>query len=105
LLFLLGESKSETAAQRLAIMTRTNDGFEIAQKDLDLRGPGELLGVKQHGADEERVLRLAQNMDVLLLAQKAADRLLSAGKKDGNAAIFDRAAAIYFARMREIASN
>lgn len=42
--FLLGEPN-----ERLQTLTQTNDGFEIAQKDLDLRGPGELLGTRQHG--------------------------------------------------------
>lgn len=42
--FLLGEPN-----ERLQTLTQTNDGFEIAQKDLDLRGPGEILGTRQHG--------------------------------------------------------
>ena len=42
-------SKSEEAMQRLEILNNSNNGFEIAQKDLEMRGPGELLGIRQSG--------------------------------------------------------
>ena len=47
--FLVADAKGETTRQRLGIMEQTNDGFVIAEKDLELRGPGEFLGYKQSG--------------------------------------------------------
>ncbi len=71
--FLLSRSKAETAKERLSILTQTQNGFEIAQKDLSMRGPGELLGQRQHGVSELKALMLAADMDVFYAAQKTAE--------------------------------
>ena len=68
---------SKTAKQRLAIMRETSDGFKIAAKDLELRGPGEVLGTRQTG---EMVLKLAdlqRDSYLLPLVQQTAERLLN----------------------------
>jgi ATP-dependent DNA helicase RecG len=52
---------SEIATQRLSAMRETNDGFEIAQKDLELRGPGEVLGTRQTGMLEFRIVDLMRD--------------------------------------------
>ena len=65
------------ARQRLATMRETNDGFIIAEKDLELRGPGELLGTRQTGLAAFRVADLARDAALLPLVRELADRLLA----------------------------
>jgi ATP-dependent DNA helicase RecG len=67
---------SEVARQRLSIMRETNDGFEIARRDLELRGPGELLGTRQTGLLQLRVADLLRDSDLLPAVQSAAALLL-----------------------------
>ena len=57
-------------------MRRTNDGFEIARKDLELRGPGELLGTRQSGLPQFRIADLARDHALLPRIQEVASRLL-----------------------------
>ena len=73
---LLSDSKSKITRERLATMKRTNDGFEISETDLKLRGPGEFFGTKQHGIPELKIANLYRDMDILKEAQEAAGRLL-----------------------------
>jgi ATP-dependent DNA helicase RecG len=68
---------SELARQRLAVLRETNDGFEIARRDLDLRGPGELLGTRQTGLAQLRVADLIRDADLLPQVRAAALRLES----------------------------
>ncbi|MDX1569618.1 MAG: ATP-dependent DNA helicase RecG [Xanthomonadales bacterium] len=56
---------TEMARQRLDVMRRTNDGFEIARKDLELRGPGEVLGTRQTGAMQFRIADLSRDRSIL----------------------------------------
>jgi ATP-dependent DNA helicase RecG len=58
-------------------MRETNDGFEIARRDLELRGPGELLGTKQTGLAQLRVADLLRDADLLPRVQQAAELMLS----------------------------
>ena len=67
---------SEVARERLRIMRETNDGFEIARYDLEIRGPGELLGTRQTGLVQLRVADLMRDADLLPQVQQAADALL-----------------------------
>jgi len=69
---------SEMARQRLAALRATNDGFEIARRDLELRGPGELLGPRQTGLAQLRVADLARDADLLELVRMTAGELLNA---------------------------
>ena len=69
------------AGERLETLCKTNDGFEIAQKDLELRGPGELLGIRQAGTTAFIAADLATDGDLLLLARDEAQRL--AGEDQG----------------------
>ncbi|WP_460593035.1 ATP-dependent DNA helicase RecG [Frateuria aurantia] len=64
------------ARERLHVMRDTNDGFVIAEKDLQLRGPGEVLGTRQTGQLSFRIADLARDADLLPLVQEAADTLL-----------------------------
>jgi ATP-dependent DNA helicase RecG len=63
---------SERAKQRLELMRQTNDGFVIAQKDLEMRGPGELLGTRQAGVIDFRIADLARDNGLLPAVQRAA---------------------------------
>jgi ATP-dependent DNA helicase RecG len=67
---------SNVARERLAVMRATNDGFEVARRDLELRGPGELLGTRQTGLAEMRVADLLRDADLLPRVQIAAEVLL-----------------------------
>jgi len=67
---------SNNARERLGIMRETNDGFIIAQKDLDLRGAGEVLGTRQTGLAEFRIAELGRDDDLLDEVSDIADTLL-----------------------------
>ena len=67
---------SQVAKERLAVMRETNDGFRIAEKDLELRGPGEFLGTQQTGLARMRFADLARDADLIPQVRSAADRLL-----------------------------
>ena len=60
--FLLPSAESKSANARLKLMVQTNDGFEIAEKDLETRGPGELMVMRQHGVSEFAAAALAAAM-------------------------------------------
>ncbi len=64
------------ARERLAVLRDTNDGFEVARRDLELRGPGELLGTRQTGLMQLRVADLVRDADLLPEVQKAAALML-----------------------------
>jgi len=65
-------AKNPVAAERLRVLTDTNDGFKIAEADLRLRGPGEFFGTRQHGLPELRVGDLIEDYDLLRLARRDA---------------------------------
>jgi ATP-dependent DNA helicase RecG len=64
------------ARERLGVLRDTNDGFEVARRDLELRGPGELLGTRQTGLMQLRVADLVRDSDLLPDVQRAADLML-----------------------------
>jgi ATP-dependent DNA helicase RecG len=66
---------SDTAKQRLGILRETNDGFKIAEKDLEIRGPGEVLGTRQTGLAQLRVADLERDADLLPLIKETAELL------------------------------
>ena len=78
LLYSLGEHGrlSDTAKARLRAMGETNDGFEIARRDLDIRGPGEFLGSRQSGAAMLRFADLTVDLELLDWARQLAPRML-----------------------------
>jgi ATP-dependent DNA helicase RecG len=67
----------EGARERLAVMRETTDGFVIAQKDLELRGPGEVLGTRQTGDMAFRIADLLRDQPMIPRVQRAADLILS----------------------------
>lgn len=77
---LLSDAINHETLSRLKTMCETNNGFEIADTDLKLRGPGDFFGSRQHGLPEMKIADLA-NMDYLKKAQKASEQII---KKDPN---------------------
>ena len=75
--FLFAETDSETAKSRLEVMTRSNDGFEIAEHDLRLRGPGEMFSTRQHGLPDLKIANIVDDFDLLVMARKNAFELVS----------------------------
>ncbi len=73
---LISDAEGENAKSRLEIMCRTNDGFVIADKDLELRGPGDFFGSRQHGLPELKIADFAQNMDIVRESRAACDIIL-----------------------------
>ena len=96
--FLMGEKN-----ERLNTLSLTNDGFAVAQKDLELRGPGEFLGTRQHG----RLLPDGfgvEDMQLIATTREAADRLSTDTSLSSDEAILrERAVLRYERALREIA--
>ncbi|NLV89081.1 MAG: ATP-dependent DNA helicase RecG [Tissierellia bacterium] len=69
---LINESNNPISRERMRILQSTTDGFVISEKDLELRGPGEFFGTRQHGLPELKIANLFTDMDILKLAQKEA---------------------------------
>ncbi|QWD59866.1 ATP-dependent DNA helicase RecG [Polynucleobacter sp. MWH-UH35A] len=76
-ILMYAEPLSMAAKERLQTLRETSDGFVIAERDLSLRGPGELLGAKQSGDAMLRFVDLQRDVWLIELAQQAADRLLA----------------------------
>ena len=70
---LASDKQTEIARERLGIMEETNDGFKIAEKDLEIRGPGEIMGTRQAGLPEFRVANLVRDLEILQAARKEAE--------------------------------
>ncbi len=77
-ILMTGDRLGNDARERIATMVRTNDGFEIAETDLRLRGPGDLLGTQQSGLPQLRIADLIADAELLQQARSAAQRVLDA---------------------------
>lgn len=75
--YLILNSKSETAITRAEIMESTSDGFIIAEEDLKLRGPGDILGKRQHGLPDLKFAHLTKHIDVLQKTLQIANEILA----------------------------
>lgn len=82
--FLVGEPKSPEARDRMKAMIDTNDGFKIAEADLRLRGPGEMLGTRQSGLPNFRVADIIRDEKILQAARAAAVELLERDPEDAH---------------------
>ncbi len=74
---LLTSQQSDTARARMEVIAQTRDGFLIAQRDLELRGPGEIFGVRQHGLPDLRIADLVGDLPLLELGRKEAQHMLA----------------------------
>ena len=78
---LIYSSKTNVCKERMEIMEETNDGFKISEKDLEIRGPGEFFGTRQHGLPELKVANIFKHIKILKSAQEEAKNIL---KNDRN---------------------
>ena len=76
---LYNEGKNKVAKERMKVMEKNSDGYIISRKDLEIRGPGEFFGTRQHGIPQLKIANLYNDMDILKKAQTAALDLI---KKD-----------------------
>ena len=77
---LVSDTKSDETRKRLKALCATSDGFRIAEEDLQLRGPGDFFGSRQHGLPLFRLGGLVRDMNILRDAQNAAAELLASGE-------------------------
>lgn len=77
LCFLLTDSKDELSLKRLEVLENSQDGFEIANKDLELRGPGEIFGLKQSGIPSFLIANVVLDQAILVTAQKDSIEILN----------------------------
>ncbi|WP_125573001.1 ATP-dependent DNA helicase RecG [Levilactobacillus huananensis] len=87
---LIADPKNELAVERMTTMTSTNDGFVLSQKDLELRGPGDILGKKQSGVPDFKVGDPVADLNILSVAQQAAKETVASpnwADKDANLAL------------------
>lgn len=73
---LITDAKNDIALERARVMEETGDGFLISEKDLELRGPGEFFGVRQHGVPDLKIADLSKHKNILLNVHKEAVELL-----------------------------
>ncbi len=93
---LISDHPSEETRARLRIMVRTSDGFQIAEEDLRLRGPGDFFGLRQHGLPGLRVADIGCDAALLKEAQAAAEQLLAEDPELSSCpAAAERAAALF----------
>jgi ATP-dependent DNA helicase RecG len=78
-ILLAGEGATDEARERLQVMCDTSDGFEVARRDLELRGPGQFLGTRQSGLADLRLGDLTRDRDLLEQAREAAFAAAGAG--------------------------
>jgi ATP-dependent DNA helicase RecG len=80
--FLFTRSESEAAISRLNVLTTSGDGFKIAEADFEMRGPGDVLGTRQHGQLPFRVADLTRDGNLLEEARRLAFDLVESGEFD-----------------------
>ncbi len=89
-ILMTGDKISPDSKKRMNTMVRTNDGFEIAEVDLQLRGPGDLMGTQQSGVLDLKIANLARDGHLVALARKVATEVLQADpnlEKEENAGL------------------
>jgi ATP-dependent DNA helicase RecG len=91
--------------ERLTILTQSSDGFEIAQKDLLLRGPGEFLGARQNGVGDLYMAHLIRDVNIIKEAQNIYEQLTQKGQTDELRMIQDAALEKFSRRFEEISMN
>ncbi len=96
-ILMTGGKLSPQGEERLAAMVRTQDGFELAELDLQLRGPGEFFGTRQAGLPDFRVANLVRDRALLELAKEESSRFVQQGESEAS----EEEKARVWARLRE----
>lgn len=78
---LVSDSKNSYTKSRIDTMVQTCDGFEIANKDLELRGPGDFFGAAQHGLPALKIANMTRDIETVQLAQRYSEEILSEDEK------------------------
>ena len=86
---LVSESRSELALQRMLMMCESTDGFELAEADLKLRGPGDFFGTRQHGIPSLRAANLYTDMPLVKEALEFTNEVLEGTNEDEKNRILD----------------
>jgi ATP-dependent DNA helicase RecG len=100
---LINDSKSPMARQRLEVLVRSTDGFEIAEMDLRLRGPGQVLGTRQSGLPDLALASLSEDGEVLEDARRVAQQLLAEDPQLAGAPLLRQALDLQRQRLLESA--
>jgi ATP-dependent DNA helicase RecG len=74
---LIGDPHTEDSMKRLNIMASTQDGFKISEEDLAIRGPGEFMGVRQHGLPEFKIANIIRDKAIMEISRDAAVSIIS----------------------------
>lgn len=75
--FLIYEGRGDATSERMKMMCRSNDGFEISEKDLELRGPGEFLGTRQHGLLNFKLADIVKHRQIVEVSRQLAKEILN----------------------------
>ncbi len=105
---LFCQSQSEIAKKRMEIMTTYSDGFKLSEKDMELRGPGDIFGIRQHGLPEFKIANLYQDMEILKEAQAAAADIIRHQKLSGREdykRLQTQLLTLFRKKMQEVALN
>lgn len=105
---LIYKGYNDVLMERMKVMAETNDGFVIAEKDLELRGPGEVLGLKQHGIPELKLADFFKHRSVLLQSKQDVEEILE-GRFDlsemERSILQKKTEEVMEKKMREVAMN
>jgi ATP-dependent DNA helicase RecG len=105
---LFNQSQNEIAKKRMEIMTTYSDGFKLSEKDMELRGPGDIFGIRQHGLPEFKIANLYQDMEILKEAQAAAADIIKNQKLSGREdykRLQTQLLTLFHKKMQEVALN
>lgn len=105
---LYNQSNSQVSKERMKIMEKTNDGFVISEKDLEIRGPGEFFGTRQHGLPDLKIANLYKDICILKIAQEAALELLSRDRRlenEENQRLKEKLTAKFSDRLKDLTLN
>ena len=103
--FITTKSQNQTSLERLAAIIQTNDGFEIAQKDLDMRGPGQFIGMRQSGLLDKRVIALISDYDLVKMTKQAVKKAEDGDFGDCIGELHRQAAIKYDRHLHDIVLN
>lgn len=105
---LICQSQNEIARKRMEIIASFSDGFKISEKDMELRGPGDIFGIRQHGLPEFKIANLYEDIAVLKEAQKAASDITKHQKLEGREdykQLYKHLSELFNEKMQEVALN